>query len=151
MFQELLKISKRIAALNINQLLRECWEDTMVQDFIIEELNQGNQLRFGKKSTGEDVGEYRSDSYARLKKSLGSKAPFGVVDLLAEGDFYRTFKVIPNNSGFEITADTSLYPPTDFSVKYGEDILGLSADSIEKLQTFILPILKDKIERRVFR
>ena len=146
MFESLRHIANNIASIDINSILNKLWKDTVVQDFILEELNQDNQLRKGLKSDGGIVGQYVSDAYANFKQARpGRRAPKGIVDLYVTGDFYRTFRVIPINNGFEITANTSLYEDTDFAVKYGDEILGLSQDSILKLQEFLIPLIRQEI------
>ena len=151
MFDNLRKIAVNATQLNINVILNEIWADTFVQDFILEELNQDNQLRKGLKANDEIVGFYQDDNYASLKQRvLRSQAPPGVVDLVVSGEFYRTFEVIPTGTGFTITANTSIYD-VDFADKYGQEILGLSPNSIEKLREFLVPMIIEKVFEHLCR
>lgn len=78
-------------------------------------------------------------SYISAKGSRG--APDGVsTNLFLNGDFYRSFDVIPNKIGFLIDANTSIHG-RDFISIYGLDILGLNDENTEKLIEFI----KDEI------
>lgn len=54
-----------------------------------------DQIEHGVGSDGDTLGEYASDSYANLKKSLGSKAPKGVFDFKLTGDFLGGFYTEP--------------------------------------------------------
>lgn len=150
MFERLRQIAQNAVRLDINEILSDIWRDTFVQDFILEELNQNDQLRKGLKANGKEVGFYRNDGYADFKQAIGSKAPTGTVDLVVTGDFYSTFAVDITPKGFQITANTGIYE-FDFAQKYGEEILGLSEESIQKLQEFVKPMIIEKVREHLIR
>lgn len=94
------------------------------------------QLESGKDSLGAFLDQYASDAYAKFKKFHGSQAPLGIPDLKLEGDFH---------SGFILKADGSefIFTSTDEKKdrlvdKYGEDIFGLSEDSLSSIREVIL-------------
>ena len=135
----------RIKELDQDKLLREVWDDSLTQDFIIE-LNTIEQLfKKSQLSDGELLPAYSLDSYAAAKSSVGLN-PSGLINLRLSGDFYKSFDVIPNSTGFKIDANTNLYPDSgDFIQIYGPDILGLTEDSQEKLKLFVKDLLIEKI------
>jgi len=135
----------RIKKLDQDKLLREVWDDSLTQDYIIE-LNTIEQLfKESKKSTGELLPAYALNSYAAAKGSIGL-APSGLINLRLSGDFYKSFDVIPNSTGFEINANTNLYPESgDFIEIYGPEILGLTEESLQKLRLFVKDLLNEKI------
>lgn len=113
------------------------WSDTEVQDFIIE-LNTREQLFEGKLSNGGKMPN-GNPSYIQAKGSRG--APDGVsTNLFLDGDFYRSWDIIPNKIGFLIDANTSIHG-RDFISIYGLDILGLNEENTAKLSEFV----KEKI------
>ena len=136
---------EKIKKLDQNKILREVWEDTLVQDYIIE-LNTIEQLfKESIKSDGELLPPYALDSYKRAKESIGL-APKGRINLRLSGDFYRSFEVIPNNVGFSIDANTNLYPESgDFIQVYGLDILGLTPENTQLLGLLVKDIIIQKV------
>ena len=59
------------------------------------------QLRSGKDSFGELLDEYASDDYAQMKQAEGSQAPFGIADLILDGDFTEGFVLKSTELGAE--------------------------------------------------
>jgi hypothetical protein len=51
------------------------------------------QLTVGENGQSSDIGKYKSNWYARLKRNMGSQAPFGTVDLKYSGDLYKGLEV----------------------------------------------------------
>jgi hypothetical protein len=100
------------------------------QDAIV--TMQAEQMRLGKKSTGDKIGYYRSVAYAQLKQSMGSIAPFRVPDLLLTGAFYGGLKVNLSGDKLELTSADEKTPM--LVARYGEDIFGLGEDSKDMLR-----------------
>lgn len=94
------------------------------------------QLEIGQDALGNLLDEYASDAYAQFKKSMGSKAPMGVPDLKLEGDFHSGFILKRDGDMFFITSTDE--KKDRLRDKYGEDIFGLSAESITTLKPDIL-------------
>ena len=82
MFRELAKKAKKI---NVRQLALKVAQanEGLITDNVID------QLDVGIAGDGKRVGEYVTDRYSRFKRSEGSNAPFGVVDLKLTGDLYK--------------------------------------------------------------
>lgn len=137
-------IAKSVFTLDLNKILYGIYQREDVQRFIID-LNTDKQLREGFNSEGEQVGLYKSLSYARFKEGLsGRKAPNGVVDLFVSGKFYKTFKIKPEQDGFVISAQTDIYDGVDFEEKYG-NITGLNEENIKELQVFLVEHIQEEI------
>jgi len=141
-----LDLLERIKQLDQDKLLREVWDDTLTQDYIIE-LNTIEQLfKKSERADGTLLPTYALSSYKRAK---GQLAPTDRINLRLTGDFYKSFDIIPNSTGFDIDANTNLYPDSgDFIEIYGPEILGLTEDSLEKLRLFVKDLLNEKI--RIF-
>jgi len=139
-FRKQLKLNA--SRLDRDKILFEIWSKPFVQDKIID-LNH-EQLLQGLNGEGEILGFYASREYARFKAGrAGRKAPFGVVDLFLNGDFFDTFRVLPNNRGFVLDAITDLHG-WDMEKRYGTQIIKLSNESLQKLIDFIRPIFIDE-------
>jgi len=66
-------------------------EAAMESKETIADLNT-SQLEVGKTSEGNNIEpSYYSPAYAKLKKSMGKKAPGSIPDLKLTGDFYGGF------------------------------------------------------------
>ena len=85
------------------------------------------QLRQGKDSLGQFLYEYASEDYAQFKQAMGSQAPFGVADLILEGDFTEGFTL--KKEGREFRFDSTDEKRDKLVQMYGEDIFGLSLES----------------------
>jgi len=68
------------------------------------DLNQ-SQLLSGRNSRGEELGQYRSASYAALKNRLNPLPGYGVWDLRLSGDLYRAMFIEADS--FPVTIDSS--------------------------------------------
>lgn len=68
---------------NFNDILTEAMMDSEAS---IIDLNI-DQIEHGIGGDGLSIGEYASEEYSQVKQAMGSKAPFGMVDLKLEGDF----------------------------------------------------------------
>lgn len=89
------------------------------------------QLKIGKDSFGNFLEEYASEDYARFKQAIGSKAPFGIADLILEGDFTEGFILTYNGDSFFF--DSTDEKRNHLVDKYGEDIFGLSFDNQDQI------------------
>lgn len=85
------------------------------------------QLKQGKDSLGRFLEEYSSEDYARFKQAMGSQAPFGVADLILEGDFTEGFVLIKDGIGFRF--DSTDWKRDKLVQMYGEDLFGLTIGS----------------------
>jgi len=94
------------------------------------------QLEVGENALGNLLDTYTTDEYAEFKQALGSKAPFGVADLILEGGFTEGFTLLQQGNEFEFT---STDPKTSMLVKdWGESIFGLQDKHITIISPAIL-------------
>ena len=80
--------------------------------------------------------QYAFDAYAEFKQAIGSKAPFGIADLILEGDFVGGF--VLKVSGLEIRITSEDEKTGDLAAKYGQDIFGLMEDSYNVIRPALL-------------
>ena len=73
------EISDNLDMIGVSAMMDE--SDTIIDTNV-------DQLEHGINSEGDFVGEYESEDYKALKKSMGSKAPYGKVDTKVIGDFH---------------------------------------------------------------
>jgi len=95
-----------------------------------------DQLRHGKRSTGGQIGKYASADYAAMKYAENSLAGLGNIDLILTGVFSKgiTIRFEPTKMVFDSTGKEK-ENGVDLLYHYGDDVLGLSDESILKLQT----------------
>jgi len=129
-------------------MLHELSEHVEFTDYIIE-LNTKNQLYDkGIDAKGERIGSYSPKTKA-IKNANGEISDH--VTLLDTGKFYESFRVFLQGSDLIISAET-IKDTDDLIFKYGQDILGLNEDSLEKLRLkaklILIPYVKSIIFRR---
>lgn len=141
-------LAQRVKSLSIDDMLHELSEHVEFTDYIIE-LNTKNQLYDkGIDAKGERIGSYSPKTKA-IKDANGEISDH--VTLLDTGKFYESFRVFLQGSDLIISADT-IKDTDDLIFKYGQDILGLNEDSLEKLRLkaklILIPYVKGIILRR---
>ena len=141
-------LAQRVKSLSIDDMLHELSEHAEFTDYIIE-LNTKNQLYDkGIDAKGERIGSYSPKTKA-IKDANGEISDH--VTLLDTGKFYESFRVFLQGSDLIISADT-IKDTDDLIFKYGQDILGLNEDSLEKLRLkaklILIPYVKGIILRR---
>ena len=125
----LFELANKASRIDVWILLDKVLSSDETQDMIIE-LNK-EQLTIGQDTTGGEVGQYFSDEYATAKQAIGSKAPFGVVDLLLTGDFYEGFDT--TLTGDSVLVFSNDEKADDLEQKYGSEIYGLTEENLNRL------------------
>ena len=146
---EIQEILKNIQQLDQYDILVRVLEREEVKRFITK-LNT-DQLSLGLDSENQIFGLYYSFSYADFKQKLpGREAGFFIVDLRLTGEYYRSFVVnVFKNGDFEIDSDTRK-GETDFLVKYGRNIEGLTDESFNLFIDFTQPIYVEETIKDIF-
>ena len=119
------------------QILRKALKNEEVQSFILRS-NRETLYNKGEDSEGESLGEY-SPFTVELKKQKGQ--PFDRITLFDSGDFYRSFKLFIGSNYIEIQSDPVKEDGTDLLVEFGEDVLGLQEDQLDKLRDMLIPVM----------
>ncbi len=132
--------------LDFNSTLFFVFSQEDIQLFAIE-LNTGSpnigdygQLFLkGEDSEGiplHSIGGDYAKSTVLIKRHLG--LPVDRVTLYQEGDFYKSWRFRQNSTGFTLEADT-IKDGEDLRDRWGENIIGLSDESIQALNIEIIP------------
>ena len=147
LFGSLRNKAERVARIELDKELSKIHRKPYVEDEIIR-LNTDEQL-LGKGIDSEGV---RLDSigggYAEstIQQKIADSLPIDRVTLFQEGDFYESFSVDVFAGGFEIVADT-VKESQDLRDRWGENLLGLTAESIEDLQVLTTEELRHSFSR----
>lgn len=126
---------KRFISLNEDKLWREFFNNKQNQKYIIEELIQNDQLQKGIDGTGERITDNEgNDSYSFLTEWItrGRKQEGDPYTLKDTGEFYDSMVINVSNNEIEIDADP-IKTDANLFEKYGDDIIGLTDQSKEKL------------------
>lgn len=102
------------------------------------DLNIG-QLMHGENSEGGPLGEYRSDSYKRLKEQLNPTAG-GKVDVRLTGDFQNSFFLEADQFPVNVFATD---PKTGKLSEHYDNIFGFNSKSKEEIVEDIRPEVQD--------
>lgn len=89
-----------------------------------------SQLLEGKNSKGQSLGDYASDAYARLKRSMNPKAG-GHIDLYFEGDWQNSFFLEADH--FPVLFNASDWKTNMLVTNYGEDVFGVTEQDLQKI------------------
>ena len=154
----LVRLAELVASLDVGKLLLKIYKQKKTQDFIIG-LNTREQLFINSEdSEGRKLGDI-GGGYSPVTEELSEGISFQYqgesnVKLAGEspflfdtGDFYKSFTVTPNEGGFAIDADP-MKDGTNLFDQWGINILGLTDESTELLQNFLLVALAEEIEAR---
>lgn len=140
-FGKLTDMLRNIKALSFDSALFFVIRQDESKDFIIE-LNTIEQLYDqgidAKERLLSDIGGNYA-YFTELKKRREGK-PFLWITLKDTGTFYESFKVDANLNSFTIEADT-IKGGQDLQDRWGNEIIGLTDESIEQLIEFLIPKL----------
>jgi len=142
MFRSLHKSVNTIVR-NLNKVAKNAINENLS---VMADMNR-EQLELGINAEDGDVGFYRSLSYARLKKSIGSRSPFGIADLKLTGDFHSG--IFARRRGDDLIFGSTDGKTADLVSRYGP-ILGLTKESqTDVTDNYIFPIITDWIGQQI--
>ena len=136
---------ERQKSISYSKIMSEIWKDKVLQNTIIQ-LNTKAQL-FGRgiDSLGETLGDYSAASVEFFGKREGH------IQLFDEGDFYKSFKIIPLGEDADIYADTIKIQDNgkriDLTDRFGIEIIGLTNESKQILKDIMSSILQEKLRQ----
>jgi hypothetical protein len=139
---------RKLESINLNQLLSEVFNEAVVQQKLID-LNKFDQLFKGVDANNRSLGSY-APSTVQIKReelSEGVILPpqsFDNIILRHTGAFWDSIYVDVKRNEIVFKGDTDK-GMIDLIREYGKDILGLSDQSIEKIQ----PLLKNKLIEKI--
>jgi hypothetical protein len=97
----------------------------------ITDLNRA-QMQIGLTAIDSPITPpYRSNTYADVKKQMGSRAPFGIPDLLLTGSFQAEMQTAVDDRTYEVFSTDDKAP--DLFRKY-PNVFGLTPDNKEKMK-----------------
>lgn len=156
MFGTLKKVVENTKALTVNNVAVNIWQDNQVRKFIID-LNAFDQLfQKGEDKKGKLLGVYTE--FTEIAHELKAYSFDGEThtkvagehyDFFDKGEFLPSFNVVIQPGGFTINADDEKADGTQLTRKFGNAILGLSNESINKLAKEILPTLQQLVREKI--
>ena len=105
------------------------------------------QMQVGKNAEGQAIGAYRSASYAKFKKQMGSKAPYRVVDLLLTGNFQKEMILETDDRDYQILSTDD--KTDDLVSKYGENIFGIAPENKTEAQALNTKKLAELLKKAI--
>lgn len=127
---KLYALAQRVSTMDEGLIFEIVFNDERIKNEIIR-LNTEEQLfERGIDSRGISLGEY-SPTTIELKKKKGQR--YDHITLKDTEDFYKSFRVSVNRVVIEIIADP-FKDDTNLFDDFGEDIVGLTDESKEKLK-----------------
>jgi hypothetical protein len=139
--EALLKLLNRFNYLTPKYLWMRVFSDKELQRWIIDVLVQDEQLQKGIDGTGERITDNEGNnsySYWTEILSQGKKQEGNPYTLKDTGEFYESMVFLLGDRFFEIDANPNKTNDsgknTNLFDKYGEEIVGLTEESLEKLR-----------------
>lgn len=143
LFGKLRKIAEKTKALKVNAFAQIIFSDNEAKAEVIR-LNTDEQLfNKGVDSTStplDQIGLPYAAKTVLIKKDQG--LPFDRVTLFDTGEFYESFRVEAEKDGIVIFADT-IKGGEDLRERWGNDIIGLTDESIAELVLFVRDYVKE--------
>lgn len=141
----MIAILKRLKKLDKQKIFLAVVKSPEVQEFILN-LNRVEQLfKEGKDAEGDIIGHYsrtteqlsegRTFTFNGITKQKKAGDPIFLYD---QGDFYDSFTVRIDRTGVIIIANETTKDGTSLTASFGDSIIGLSVESLEKLANEIL-------------
>jgi hypothetical protein len=149
---KLKKLLRSFQNLNQWELLKSLLKEKELRNYILD-LNRIDQLfNQGIDSNGQSLGEYAASTIlgtSKFKGKIEKGQPTDRVTLKDTGDFYKSFDILFEDDGFEITADENIDYVPKLLDTYGEDILGLTTESLQEAILVIRGAIIRKIEDKI--
>lgn len=159
MFEKLHKLIQNVKNLETNKICFLVFSDKTVQKIVID-LNRIDQLFFeGVKSDGSSLPLYSKATEAITFNKLytfegnsTTKSAGQPYTLFDTGDYYRSFRLKQDKTGFTILANDEKENGT-LQEMYGNGvpILGLTDESISKLTEEVQPYIIQTIREQILR
>lgn len=143
LFGKLRTITQKTANLKLNPFMQVVFSDQAVKDEVVRLNTQEQLFNKGIDAAGIDLDSI-GGQYAPVTVLLKQRAglPFDRVTLFQDGDFYGSFRVQAEKDGVVIYADT-IKEGFDLQIRWGNELLGLTEDSILQLGKFVRKRVKE--------
>jgi len=133
--ERLKEVVRNANKLNQTQLLIEVFTNVKIKNEIIEYITIEQLYIKGEDGLGNTLKEYSPFTISE-KKRKGER--FEVTTLNDKGVFYNSLKVLVNGNQISVYSNDI----NDLSKRYGENILTLSNEGIQKIKPQIIEIAK---------
>lgn len=146
---ELGSLLERAVNMSQEDLFVQVFSENRVQQLVVD-LNKSQLRNQYMNSEGVLLSSVRGDYSPvtiEISKAKGRpKAGQSSIDLYDTGEFHASFKVSKvTGTSFEITANPIKDDGTNLLNEWGEEVLGLTFESIDKVVDFIIPIYRIKL------
>lgn len=128
--------------------------DTLLVEVMIETEEElldllRAQLEHGEAGDGQ-LPKYANDAYAKRKQTMGSKAPYGIVDLKLTGSFQDKLAIIMTKKGARIRSTDK--KSNELRKQYSKEIFELNGKSSSiYLNEIIYPALIKKVQNELHK
>jgi hypothetical protein len=125
----LIKVSK----INSSEIWFKVFSDVILQTWILDLIRQDQLFSKGIDGNGDIIGYY-SIATQNINPSKRVGTPYTLYDT---GDFYKSFSIVVFPDMFETNADP-VKKEDNLFIKYGDDIIKLTDENMEKLSDEVL-------------
>lgn len=152
-FDKIRKLTNALSGLNANSIVFEViGNDKEFQEEILDLNRLGQLFTKGEDNQGTDLNQLTQSGfgYAESTKAIKRRKgqPTSRVTLFDTGDFYKSFRLIVAPTFIDIQANGQKDDSNLFD-DFGDDIVGLSDESIALLQDKMLPRVQAFIRNKI--
>ena len=149
MFKALQDKLDKFQSLSEDDLMKFLFENDGLKDEIIY-LNTFGQLYEGVDSEGKELGQYSPYTIQlKLTNTYGGDTRVDHITLRDTGEFYDSFKIsLTPNYDLLITSQPQK-DETNLLREFGEDIIGLTEESLNKIQSMVKFIAQNYVKQAI--
>jgi len=152
------RLLKNVNNLDINDIFFTLWNNNKVQNYAISLLTKGEKTsqlyELGEDGNGIFLGEYSLSTIegtSNFEGKISKGQRYDHVTLSDSFDYYKTFVMMPNKSGFKIT-DNPIKDGQDITERYGRiEVTKLQEGNKDLLLGFIKEDFNKEFEKRLFQ
>tara|TARA_R110002020_G_C16321697_1_gene774861 strand:- start:9578 stop:10063 length:486 start_codon:yes stop_codon:yes gene_type:complete len=158
--EALFQLTKNISGLKQGPILFKTMSTNPVLKDLVIKLNTEIQMREEHVDSNNQPlysNRHESSVYSKTTEILsGGRKKMGTPYTLDDtGEFYKSFDIILDDSGFTINADPiklgDSFGETNLFEEYGIDILGLNEDNMNKFINVLLANIKKTIQIQIYK
>jgi len=147
------KIADTFINLNASNIVFQViGKDKQIQEDILDLNRIGQLYKKGEDANGGDLNKMTQSGFGysqfTIEKKRKKNQPTGHVTLFDTGKFYKSFRLIIQPNYMDIVAQPNKGDSNLFD-DFGNDIVGLSEESLDILRAKLLPLILDYLKLRM--
>lgn len=136
-------LAQRLANLDEGVAFKFVMDNSLIKEKIIEFNTRDQLYEKGVNSKGVKLSDIGGD-YSNYTLQLHPEKIRDRITLYDTGEFYESWRVVVDETGITIYVDP-IKEDTNLLQEWGEDVVGLADESMEKLKPYVLELYREYI------